>query len=183
MNNLLMRAALFAEFAHRTQSREYNPEPYIVHPRRVAAHAARIGLSDAAIAAAFLHDVLEDTKTTQNELRASFPEEVVDMVVLLSDLQKPKEGSRAVRKKHYWNRLYIHVSGETNKCSMHPGTLPVITLKAIDLLDNARSIAGEAPKFWRVVQQEMAEFYEKFSEYMHPKVRKTFRRYVDEKAK
>jgi len=184
MNNLLMRASLFAEFAHRKQSREYNPEPYIVHPRRVAAHAARLGLSDQAIAAAFLHDVLEDTKTKEHELRSSFGGEVTDMVVLLSDLQKPESGSRAQRKGRYRQRLLeyletIYTTRFANATNDHVYD-EVITLKALDVIDNARSLAGEAPEFWRVVHKEMQEFMHDFGDYMHPKARKSFRKYLED---
>ena len=182
MNDTLMRAMLFAEFAHRKQSREYNPEPYIVHPRRVAAHAARLGLSDNAIAAAFLHDVLEDTKTKEHELRSSFSTEIVDMVVALSDMQKPDEASRAVRKKRYHQKLidYMRVKEKELLPAAHPDHYEVLTLKALDCIDNARSLAGEAPEFWKVVRQEMAEFLHDFGDYMHPKAKKSFRKYLED---
>jgi (p)ppGpp synthase/HD superfamily hydrolase len=59
--------------------------PYIEHPRMVAATLAAHGYDDATLAAALLHDVVEDSDTTVAELRAEFGEEIADLVAALSD--------------------------------------------------------------------------------------------------
>lgn len=81
---LVLRAAAYAGAAHGTQTRKGSPEPYINHPLRVAHATALAGLSEEAIAASLLHDVLEDTPKTRDELSEHFPERVIRLVVLLT---------------------------------------------------------------------------------------------------
>jgi (p)ppGpp synthase/HD superfamily hydrolase len=179
--NLIMRAALFAEFAHRGQARRFTASPYIEHPRRVASYAARLGLSDEAIAAAFLHDVVEDCDVKLPELADSFGSKVAAYVDMLSDLQDPeKDGNRAERKKRYFDRLQTYLD-EHYKLPGNPiKPDEVITVKTLDIIDNARSLAGEDPDFWRTVRSEMKDFYAQFCEYMHPKAAKALKKYVKE---
>ncbi len=71
--------------AHRGQFRRNQTTPYILHPARVAKHLASKGESENVVAAAWLHDVLEDTQTTEIFLRsAGFPDRVIQAVVALS---------------------------------------------------------------------------------------------------
>jgi guanosine-3',5'-bis(diphosphate) 3'-pyrophosphohydrolase len=85
---LVIRAAAFAAEKHRRQRRkDAEASPYINHPialANVLAHEAEI--DDAAvIAAALLHDTIEDTDTTAEELRAAFGREVAGVVVEVTD--------------------------------------------------------------------------------------------------
>ncbi|MDF1538126.1 MAG: HD domain-containing protein [Candidatus Thorarchaeota archaeon] len=64
--------------------------PYVVHPIRVALHAASIGLSQQAIIASLLHDVVEDTDTPISEIYSTFGDDVGDMVAALT---KPAKGT------------------------------------------------------------------------------------------
>lgn len=72
-------AFLFAMEAHRGQKRK-DGRDYIVHPLEVAMELAKNGAEDAVICAGFLHDTLEDTPVTEEQLRSVFPEEVVSLV-------------------------------------------------------------------------------------------------------
>lgn len=72
-------AFLFAMEAHRGQKRK-DGRDYIVHPLEVAMELAKNGADDATICAGFLHDTLEDTAVTEEELKNNFPEEVVSLV-------------------------------------------------------------------------------------------------------
>lgn len=82
MEQLIERAAAFAEMAHTGQKRKGNGDPYIVHPSRVAAMVSPY-LSPAAIAAAYLHDVIEDTEYQD---LSQFPKRVRDLVRLLTKI-------------------------------------------------------------------------------------------------
>lgn len=90
-HSLVPRAEMLATAAHEGQ-KDKAGEPYIGHPARVAAHAARrceergvFGYeANLVIAAAWLHDVLEDTTVTEAQLRESFPDEVVDAVAAVT---------------------------------------------------------------------------------------------------
>jgi (p)ppGpp synthase/HD superfamily hydrolase len=78
--NLVHKALEFAAKAHRTLMRKGTDIPYIVHPMEAALILTQAGASDSLIAAALLHDTLEDTKTTEQELEDVFGETVVDFV-------------------------------------------------------------------------------------------------------
>jgi GTP pyrophosphokinase len=81
---LILRASVYAADAHMLQKRKASPEPYVNHPLRVAHAAVQAGLPAEAIAAALLHDVVEDTDKTLDDLKRVFPERVVHLVHLLT---------------------------------------------------------------------------------------------------
>src|ERR1700755_957434 len=85
-SDLISRALTVATEAHGGQTRNGSGGlPYIEHPRMVAATLADRGYVEATLAAALLHDVVEDSDTTVEELRAEFGDEVADLVAALSD--------------------------------------------------------------------------------------------------
>ena len=59
-------------------------EPYIIHPTQLAAMATRLGYPDEVIAACYLHDVVEDTAVTEENLREQFPAVIVDAVIAVT---------------------------------------------------------------------------------------------------
>lgn len=84
MTDLVTMARTIATDAHRGQTDKAGA-PYIGHPARVAAHAAAAGGDERVVAAAWLHDVVEDTAVTPDDLRAAgIPEDVVAAVVAVS---------------------------------------------------------------------------------------------------
>jgi len=85
-SELIARALARAEEAHAGQTRNGSGGlPFIEHPRMVAATLATRGYGDTTLAAALLHDVVEDSDTTVEELRAEFGDEIADLVAALSD--------------------------------------------------------------------------------------------------
>jgi (p)ppGpp synthase/HD superfamily hydrolase len=82
---LTRRAIEFAQEQHRRQRREGDHAPYLVHPLEVASYVDRQGYPDYVVAAAVLHDVLEDTDVDRSELESLFGREVSDLVALVSD--------------------------------------------------------------------------------------------------
>jgi (p)ppGpp synthase/HD superfamily hydrolase len=85
-SELIARALAKATEAHAGQIRNGSGGlPYIEHPRMVAATLAIHGYGDATLAAALLHDVVEDSDPTVEELRAEFGDEIADLVAALSD--------------------------------------------------------------------------------------------------
>jgi (p)ppGpp synthase/HD superfamily hydrolase len=85
-SELIARALARAEQAHAGQTRNGSGGlPYIEHPRMVAATLAIRGYGDTTLAAALLHDVVEDSDTTVEELRAEFGDEIAELVAALSD--------------------------------------------------------------------------------------------------
>lgn len=89
---LVIRAAAFAAKAHERQKRKASDQPYVNHLLRVAHHASLARLPAESVAAAALHDVIEDTSVGRDELERHFPARVVELVVLLT---KPRSGDKA----------------------------------------------------------------------------------------
>ena len=77
---MIREAAKFAQMAHEGAMRKGSQIPYIYHPMEVALIAAQMTGDEEVIAAAYLHDVLEDTSTTQEELEAVFGRRVTELV-------------------------------------------------------------------------------------------------------
>lgn len=108
MRNVFHTALQFAAKAHHEvgQVRKYSGDPYIVHPIEVAdiveaamrAAGAPQDLIDEVKAAAVMHDVLEDTKRTEQEMRDKFGPIITEWVLEVTDVSKPEDGNRAVRK-------------------------------------------------------------------------------------
>lgn len=103
-NSLLIEKAMaLALRAHEGQMRKDAPTPYIVHPVHVAILLARHGFSDDVIAAGLVHDVVEDTSVSANELRETLGDVVADLVAPVTHddslpwLEKKKAYIEAVR--------------------------------------------------------------------------------------
>lgn len=91
----MTRALQFATTRHAQQRRKYTDLPYITHLEAVVAILRDHDINDpTTLAAAYLHDVVEDTQTTIQELILMFGESVAELVYWLSDLEK---GNRAAR--------------------------------------------------------------------------------------
>ena len=82
---LVAEAEAFAAEGHAGQIRNYSGLPYIEHPQAVAGLLREAGYDDEVQAAALLHDLLEDTGTTPEEIRDRFGERVAELVAVLSD--------------------------------------------------------------------------------------------------
>ncbi|MFQ5731246.1 MAG: HD domain-containing protein [Planctomycetaceae bacterium] len=91
---LLERALRFASRAHRDQVRKSSDVPYLSHPLAVAVILSRAGFDDDhVLAAALLHDVVEDTPVSLNRLAAEFPDDVVQIVDALSEKKTDAGGA------------------------------------------------------------------------------------------
>lgn len=99
-SELIARAHAKAASAHAGQTRNGSGGlPYIEHPRMVAATLVEHGYADETIAAALLHDVVEDSDTTVEELRVEFGDGIADLVAALSD-DEAIEDYRARKEEH-----------------------------------------------------------------------------------
>lgn len=99
---LFERAVVFAAWAHRGVTRKGSNIPYLVHPIEAAAIVAEMTEDEELIAAAVLHDVLEDTEVTPKELEAYFGERVVHYVLGESEDKRrhlPPEETWKLRKQ------------------------------------------------------------------------------------
>lgn len=86
--NLIERAIIFAAKAHQGQKRKATDIPYITHPFAVGMMLQQAGCSAEVIAAGILHDTIEDTSATYDELAAQFGKRVADLVLAASEHDK-----------------------------------------------------------------------------------------------
>ena len=151
MDDIAERAALFSRAAHQAvgQRRKYSGEPYWHHPVAVAEIVSAVEMATPEmIAAALLHDVLEDTGVTPMDIEECFGERVAVLVQELTDqFIDPEIGNRAHRKALERDRL-AQVSPEAQ------------TIKYADLIDNTNSIVARAPGFARVYLAEKRRLLE-----------------------
>ena len=84
---MLLHAYDFAKEAHSNQKRA-SGEPYFIHPCAVAEILIDLGLDAATIAAALLHDVIEDTEANEEDVRREFGDEVLELVSGVTKLDK-----------------------------------------------------------------------------------------------
>jgi (p)ppGpp synthase/HD superfamily hydrolase len=141
---LVARADAFAALAHGSlnQRRKYSREPYIAHPRAVADLVRGVPHTDEMLAAALLHDVVEDTRATLDDVQREFGSHVARLVDQLTDRAALADGNRALRKAIEERRL-------ARACP------EAKTVKLADLLDNTASIVPHDPSFARVFLAEM----------------------------
>jgi guanosine-3',5'-bis(diphosphate) 3'-pyrophosphohydrolase len=136
MTELETRARLFATAAHGAvgQLRKYTHEPYIVHPAEVVHILKTVDPTEAMIAAAWMHDVVEDTGVSIELIRAEFGSEVSDLVGWLTDVSRPDHGNRAARKA-------------VDRAHTAAAPAEAQTIKLCDLISNTRSIVEHDAKF------------------------------------
>lgn len=139
------RALVFARSAHESidQRRKYTGEPYITHPIAVAALVKSVAHTEAMLAAALLHDTVEDTPVTLDEIHRVFGFEVAGLVEMLTDVSKASDGDRAARKSI--DREHTAKASPAAK-----------TIKLADLIDNTRSIVERDAGFARTYLAEKA---------------------------
>lgn len=142
---LIQRARHFATQAHRRidQRRKYSNQPYEVHLKSVAALVAEICDDAEMVAAAWLHDTVEDTPATLEDIEREFGCGVAALVDQLTDVSRAHDGNRAARKAI--DRAHLAQASARAK-----------TVKLADLIDNARDICKHDSRFARVFLQEMA---------------------------
>lgn len=144
---LEQRALKFASEAHIDQVRRYDGRPYIYHPIAVSEIVRTFGGSEEMIAAALLHDTVEDTAATLDDIRREFGNKVHDLVEWLTDVSKPTDGNRAVRKQM-----------DLEHIAKAPADAQ--TIKLADIIDNARSIRQDDPNFWKIYRVECGRLLE-----------------------
>lgn len=140
----MMDVYRFAEEAHRGQTRKYTGEPYINHPVIVAQNVKNVGASREAVAAAILHDVVEDTPVTLDEIRTRFGDRVAELVEMVTDVSRPEDGNRRIRK-------------EIDRQHLAQADAEGQTIKLADLIDNSYSIVARDENFAKVYMREKKE--------------------------
>ncbi|WP_426567115.1 RelA/SpoT family protein [Angustibacter sp. McL0619] len=134
--SVIERAYAVAELAHRGQQRN-SGDPYITHPLAVATILAELGMTEGTLAAALLHDTVEDTDYTLDTLRADFGDEVAMLVDGVTKLDKVTYGEAA--QAETVRKMVVAMARD----------IRVLVIKLADRLHNART--------WRYVSVESAQ--------------------------
>lgn len=137
---IVSEACGFAYWAHAGQVRKYTGEPYITHCEAVANMVHNAGCHERTIAAAWLHDTVEDTAVTNDDILRLFGETVAKYVEYLTDYDHSYV-NRATRK-----------AADRTRLATAPNA--VKTIKIADIIDNTKSIVEHDPAFAKVYLEE-----------------------------
>lgn len=143
---MIERAYRVAEKAHEGQTRQ-SGEPYITHPLAVAQILAELGIGPITIAAALLHDTVEDTEYSLDALRLDFGPEVAMLVDGVTKLDKVKYGENA--QAETVRKMIVAMSKD----------IRVLVVKLADRLHNARTWGFVSPESARKKAQETLDIY------------------------
>jgi hypothetical protein len=143
--DIVEKAQVFATAAHAAvkQVRKYTGEPYINHPIHVMNIVKTVPHTEAMLAAALLHDVVEDTGVTIDLIEQEFGSVVSELVGWLTDVSKPEDGNRAVRKQ-----LDLEHTAKAPAAAQ--------TIKCADLISNTASIVKHDLNFAETYLKEKA---------------------------
>ncbi len=123
------RAYEYAKKAHANQKRA-SGEDYFIHPCTVAQILVDLGLDAATVSAAFLHDVIEDTAVSEGDIRKEFGEEVLELVVGVTKLDKIQFHSKEEEQAENFRKIFVAMAKD----------IRVIIIKLADRLHNMRSL-------------------------------------------
>jgi guanosine-3',5'-bis(diphosphate) 3'-pyrophosphohydrolase len=145
---LVSRAFEFSESAHRGQFRK-SGEPYITHPLAVATILSQWRLDAQGLAAALLHDVMEDTSVSKSELESKFGKPVADMVDGVSKLDQIEFTSREEVQAESFRKMLLAMARDVR----------VILIKLADRLHNMRTLDAMAPAHRKRIARETIDIY------------------------
>ena len=128
-HNLINEGFQFASKGHENQKRK-SGEPYITHPLQVAIYLSELSLDIETIVAALLHDLIEDTDITYDDLHTKFGKEIADIVDGVTKLDKIKYNSNEEAKADAIRKMVIAMSKD----------IRVLILKLADRLHNIKTI-------------------------------------------
>jgi guanosine-3',5'-bis(diphosphate) 3'-pyrophosphohydrolase len=144
----IARAYEAAAAAHRGQTRK-SGEPYVTHPVAVAKIVAELGLDDVTIAAALLHDAVEDTGMTLAAIESDFGEEVAAIVDGVTKLDRIKFDSKEAQQAATMRKMLVAMAKD----------LRVLIIKLADRLHNMRTIAAMPAWKQERTAQETLDIY------------------------
>ena len=145
---ILEKAYARASQLHEGQFRK-SGEPYIIHPMAVGKILAELGMDDQTIAAGLLHDVVEDTSYTINNVKEDFGEDVAVMVDGVTKLTNLVYTSKEEAQAENVRKMFLAMSKD----------IRILIIKVCDRLHNMRTIDYQTPEKIREKSKETLEIY------------------------
>ncbi|MFQ5520550.1 MAG: RelA/SpoT family protein [Candidatus Methylomirabilia bacterium] len=146
--DLLTHAFQFSELSHQGQQRA-SGEPYLSHPMAVASLLVSFRMDITTVTAGLLHDVLEDTKTTKEDLVREFGQEIAELVDGVTKIGKLAFSSRQERQAENFRKMLVAMARD----------IRVLVVKLADRLHNMRTLHYLPPERARRVAQETFAIY------------------------
>ena len=146
--DLLNRAYVYAMRAHGEQKRA-SGDPYFSHPLQVAAILTDLKLDDATIAAALLHDTIEDTDATRAEIDRLFGHDIGVLVEGLTKLKKLDLVSKEAKQAENLRKLLLAIADDVR----------VLLIKLADRIHNMRTLEYRSPEARRITAEETLDIY------------------------
>jgi len=187
--DFLKKAYVFSAKVHQGQVR-LSGEPYLIHPLEVAHILAKLRLDTASVVTGLLHDTLEDTFTTLEELRENFGEEVAQLVDGVTKISKITLKTSEEDQAENFRKMILAMVKD----------IRVILVKLADRIHNMRTLKYQLPPKQRTIAQETLEIYSPLAnrlgiewinneledlgfQYLHPDIYNDIRRKIVKKEK
>ena len=139
--------------AHKDQKRK-SGEPYAIHPISVALEVSRLNIDETSVISALLHDVVEDTKFTKDDLVNKFGNEVANIVDGVTKLDKIKFQQKDIRQVENFRKLFLAISKDVR----------VLIVKLCDRVHNMRTLNFQKPEKQKAIALETIEIYAPLAE-------------------
>jgi len=146
--SLLEKAYVFSAKVHQKQER-LSGEPYLIHPLEVAGILAEMRLDVATVATGFLHDTLEDTLTSLDEIQETFGDEIAHLTDGVSKISKMSFQTRQQQQAENFRKMVFAMVKD----------IRIILVKLADRLHNMRTLHYHTPERQKEIAQETMDIY------------------------
>src|SRR5436309_10288474 len=145
----IIRKAYEFSLKHHAGQTRASGEPYLIHPLEVAMVLTDLKLDSTAIAAGLLHDAIEDTPVTNNDIRREFGDQVAHIVEGVTKIDKIEFASKEERQAENVRKMVLAMVDD----------IRVVLIKLADRLHNMRTLEHLPPERQQLISQETLEIY------------------------
>ncbi|MBE9546768.1 MAG: bifunctional (p)ppGpp synthetase/guanosine-3',5'-bis(diphosphate) 3'-pyrophosphohydrolase [Proteobacteria bacterium] len=145
---MIEKAYIFSAAVHRGQVR-LSGEPYLTHPMEVAGILADMNLDSATIVTGLLHDTVEDTLTTLDQIENAFGKDVSFLVDGLTKISKINFGDREEEQAENFRKMILAMSSD----------IRILLIKLADRIHNMRTLEFQTPEKQQFIARETIELY------------------------